>query len=75
MQAMLIKKLLMIAALLGVVQGVLTLLGGIIACFDKDGDVFFLRFHSKLVVDGLVQLMIIVRKVQIIVFQAMTLFN
>ena len=65
----------MIAALLGVLQGILTLLGGIIACFDKKDNVFFLEFHREMIEDGLPELMNIARKIPMIVLQGRTLFN
>ena len=37
----LIKKLLILACVFGVLQGLLTLIGGIIACFDRNKDVIF----------------------------------
>ena len=75
MQVMLLKKLLKIAAVLGVVQGILTFIGGIIACFDKSSDVLFLALYRKMIVDGLPEIMRFARNFQIFVLQAMILFN
>lgn len=35
----LLKKLLLVACILGVLQGLLTFIGGLVACFDRDKDV------------------------------------
>ena len=75
MQVMLLKKLLKIAAVLGVAQGILTFIGGIIACFDKNNGVFFLEPSRKMIVDGLHEIMRFARNFQIFVLQAMILFN
>jgi len=42
------KKLLLIACILGVLQGLLTLVGGIIACFDRNKDVIFKSYCSSI---------------------------
>ena len=44
----LVKKLLLIACILGVLQGLLTLVGGIIACFDRDKSVIFKSHCSSM---------------------------
>ena len=44
----LVKKLLLIACILGVLQGLLTLVGGIIACFDRNKDVIFKSYCSSM---------------------------
>ena len=44
----LVKKLLLIACILGVLQGLLTLIGGITACFDRNKDVIFKSYCSSM---------------------------
>jgi len=44
----LVKKLLLIACILGVLQGLLTLVGNIIACFDRNKDVIFKSYCSSI---------------------------
>lgn len=39
----LIKKLLIVACVLGMLQGLLTLVGGIITSFDRDATVFLFK--------------------------------
>ena len=80
MHAMLLKKLLMIAAVLGVAQGIFTLVGGITSCFDKNDCVFFLTLHRqiiliKMIADGLPEVMMHAKKIQNLVFLAMTPIN
>jgi len=44
----LIPKLLLLACILGVLQGLLTFIGGIIACFDRNKDVTFKSHCSSM---------------------------
>ena len=44
----LIRKLLIVACIFGILQGLLTFVGGIIACFDRNKDVIFKSYCSSI---------------------------